>query len=313
MIDLGPAVSGDPNGKQAVVNQIHTACIDPGFFYIENHGISKKLMNNQLKLAKQFFELPLHEKMALRCTGENSTRGYEPMEAQKLDIDSVPDLKEGFIMSSLDADKSHRSSEMDVPGTGQNQWPESIPNFRTQYENYCEKVGDLGRRLAGLLALSLELPENYFAEGLKEPLMYCRILKYPPMPKDARPKQLGAGAHTDWGFLTLLMQDDLGGLEVQASDGEWIKAPPIPGTYLINLGEMLPVITNDLYKATMHRVLNNHSKKVRYSCPTFCDPNFFYKVECAPTCIPESGKPKYQPMSAGEHMWAQFEKSIDLT
>ncbi|WP_300074434.1 2-oxoglutarate and iron-dependent oxygenase domain-containing protein [uncultured Ruegeria sp.] len=313
LIDLGPAFSNDVEGKKKVVQKIHKACVDSGFFYVKNHGVPQEAMDQQLRLASQFFDLPLDEKLALRCTKDNQTRGYEPLGAQKLDVASLPDLKEGFIVSSIDVDRNHRYSKMDIPGMGRNQWPDSIPGFRTQYENYCENVGVLGRKLAGLLALSLNLPEDYFADGFEEPLMYCRILKYPPMPNDAKPNQLGAGAHTDWGFLTLLLQDDLGGLEVQTADGNWIAAPPVPGTYLINLGEMLPVITSDLYKATMHRVMNNYSNKVRFSCPTFFDPEYFYKVECAPTCIPKNGKPKYPPLTAGGHMWAQFEKSFGTT
>ncbi|MBV6656373.1 MAG: isopenicillin N synthase family oxygenase [Devosiaceae bacterium] len=311
LIDLGPAFSGDPEGKKAVVWEIHKACVDPGFFYIKNHGVSQETMDNQLKLAAQFFDLPLEEKLELDSIKEASTRGYEKMAAQTLDEGSPPDLKEGF-MSSVDADENHRYTKLNVPGTGRNQWPASFPEFKPQYEAYAEEVLAMGRKLAGLVALSLELPEDYFSAGLEEPLHYCRILKYPPMPADAAPNQLGAGAHTDWGLLTLLLQDDIGGLEVRSSDGEWIAAPPIPGTYIINLGEMFPVITNDLYKATMHRVLNNHSDKTRYSCPTFCDPEYSYKVECAPTCMPENGEPKYPPMTAGEHLRAQFEKTFGV-
>ncbi|MEM6464212.1 MAG: 2-oxoglutarate and iron-dependent oxygenase domain-containing protein [Pseudomonadota bacterium] len=311
LIDLAPTFGDDPEAKKAVVWEIHKACVDPGFFYIKNHGIPEEVMKNQLKIAAQFFDLPHEEKMKLDSVKEASTRGYEPMAAQTLDEGSPPDLKEGF-MSSVDAHENHRYTKLEVPGTGRNQWPESFPEFQPQYEAYSDEVLSLGRHLARLVALSLELPEDYFDEGLVEPLHYCRILKYPPMPGDAAENQLGAGAHTDWGLLTLLLQDEVGGLEVRASDGEWISAPPIPGTYVINLGEMFPVITNDLYKATMHRVLNNHSSKTRYSCPTFCDPEYFYKVECAPTCMPESGEPKYPPMTAGEHLRAQFEKTFGI-
>lgn len=309
LIDLTDSFSDDIEKRKKVAWEIHKACVDTGFFYVKNHGISQEDMDNQLALAAKFFDLPLEEKMKLDSKNEDSSRGYEPMAAQTLDEGSPPDLKEGF-MSSVDADENHRYTKQNVPGTGRNQWPESFPEFKEQYEAYTEKVLDLGRHLARLVALSLDLPEDYFDQSLEEPLHYCRILKYPPMPKDAAPNQLGAGAHTDWGLLTLLLQDDVGGLEVRNADGQWISAPPIKGAYIINLGEMFPVITNDRYKATMHRVLNNNSDKTRYSCPTFCDPEYFYKVKCAPTILEHDGMAKYPEMTAGEHLRAQFEKTF---
>ncbi len=309
LIDLTDSYSGDLEKRKKVAWEIHKACVDTGFFYVKNHSISQEDMDKQLALAAKFFDLPVEEKIKLDSKNEDSTRGYEPMAAQTLDEGSPPDLKEGF-MASVDADENHRYTELKVPGTGRNQWPESFPEFQVEYEAYTAKVLELGRHLARLVALSLDLPEDYFDKSLEEPLHYCRILKYPPMPADAAPNQLGAGAHSDWGLLTLLLQDDVGGLEVRNADGQWISAPPIEGSYIINLGEMLPVITNDLYKATMHRVLNNNSDKVRYSCPTFCDPEYFYKVECAPTILEKDGSAKYPAMTAGEHLRAQFEKTF---
>ncbi|MAM60274.1 2-oxoglutarate and iron-dependent oxygenase domain-containing protein [Maritimibacter sp. UBA3975] len=312
VIDLTDSFSDDLDKRKKVAWEIQKACIDPGFFYIKNHGIAQEVMDAQLDLAAQFFDLPLEEKMKLDSVHEASTRGYEPMAAQTLDEGSPPDLKEGF-MSSVNADENHRYTKLNVPGTGLNQWPtEVFPEFEVKYEAYAQRVIELGRHLAGIVALSLELPEDYFAAGLEEPLHYCRILKYPPMPKDAAENQLGAGAHSDWGLLTLLLQDNIGGLEVRNANGDWIAAPPIPGTYVVNLGEMFPVITNDRYKATMHRVLNNHSDKTRYSCPTFVDPEYFYKVEIAPTILEHDGEAKYPPMTAGEHLRAQFEKSFGV-
>lgn len=309
LIDLADSYSDDLEKRKAVAWEIHKACVDTGFFYIKNHTIPQNVMDNQLKLAAQFFELPLDEKLKLDSRNEDSTRGYEPMAAQTLDEGSPPDLKEGY-MSSVEAGADHRYTKQNVPGTGLNQWPETFPEFQEQYQAYVDQVLDLGRHLARIVALSLELPEDYFDAALEEPLHYCRILKYPPMPADAAANQLGAGAHSDWGLLTLLLQDEIGGLEVRNADGEWIAAPPIPGTYIINLGEMLPIITNDRYKATYHRVLNNTTDKTRYSSPTFCDPEYFYTVECAPTILAHDGHAVHPPMTAGEHLRAQFEKTF---
>jgi len=309
IIDIADSFSDDLEKRKKVAWEIHKACVDTGFFYITNHGISQAEMDAHLDLAKQFFELPMEEKLQLAPEKKDINLGYEVIAAQTLDEGSPPDLKEGFI-SGLDVDENHRYTKLNVPGMGLNRWPESLPDFQRQYETYVEKALDLGRHIAAMLALSLELPEDYFAEGVDEPLHYCRILKYPPMPEDAAPNQLGAGAQTDWGLLTILLHDDIGGLEVQNADGQWISAPPIEGAFIVNLGEMLPVITNDRYKATMHRVLNNKSERTRYSCPTFLDPEYFYKVKCAPTIFEHDGGAKYPEMTAGEHLRAQFEKTF---
>ena len=309
VIDLTDSYSGDLEKRKRVAREIHKTCCDTGFFYVSNHTVPQKMMDAHLTLATEFFKLPTEEKQALDSANEGSTRGYEAMVVPVLNEGLPPDLKEGF-MSSVDTDEDHIYTKLNVPVTGRNQWPASIPEFQTKYEAYVNQVLKLGRHLAQMLALSLELPENYFDECLKEPLHYSRILRYPPHPKDAAPNQLSAGTHTDWGLLTILLQDNNAGLEVQNTDGEWISAPPIPGTYIINLGEMVRVITNGLYKATPHRVLNNISGNTRYSAPVFFDPEYFYKVKCAPTCMPEIGDPKFPEMTAGEHLRSMFEKSF---
>ena len=312
VIDLTDSYSRDLEKRKRVAWEIHKTCRDTGFFYVKNHTITQKMMDAHLALAAEFFKLPTEEKRALDSAYEGSTRGYEAMAAQVLDEGSPPDLKEGFV-SSIDADENHRYTKLNVLGTGRNQWPTSFPEFQTKYEAYVNHALKLGRHLAQMLALSLELPEDYFDECLEEPLYYSRILKYPTHPKDATLNKLGAGVHTDWGFLTMLLQDQNGGLEVQNSDGEWILAPPIPGTYLINLGEMVPVITNGLYKAKPHRVLNNTSGNTRYSAPLFFDPEYFYRIKCASTCMPETGDPKFPEMTAGEHLRSMFEKAFDAS
>jgi len=136
-----------------------------------------------------------------------------------------------------------------------------------------------------------------------------RLLHYPPHPADAAFNQLGAGAHTDWGSITMLLQDDCGGLEVQHVSGEWIRATPIPGTLIVNLGDMVRRWTNDIYYSTMHRALNNVSGVDRYSVASFFNPNYLYRVECVPTCRPEVGEPLYPPCTVGEHIKEMFEKT----
>ena len=175
---------------------------------------------------------------------------------------------------------------------------------------YYAAMDVLARDLMSLLALSLELDAYYFVPLFATPSATLRLIKYPPHPGAARANQLGAGAHTDWGAITLLAQDDIGGLEVQNAAGQWISAPPIAGTFVINLGDMFPRWTNGLYHSNMHRVLNNKmAGRDRYSIPFFYSPDHLARIECLPTCTDEANPPKYQPCTSGEHMDEMFRRS----
>ncbi|ALJ12328.1 MULTISPECIES: isopenicillin N synthase family dioxygenase [Sphingomonadales] len=311
VIDLAPSFSDDPALKRAVAWEIHKSARDTGFFYIANHGVAQELMDGQLALARDFFSLPLAEKLAVDARKSACMRGYEVPGIQTLDDGSPPDLKEGFLIG-CDLDDDHPYVRDGVPNCGANQWPSKPDGFRRRYEAYMDEMFRVGRHLMGLIALSLDLPETYFADGLAEPLFNSRLLRYAPQPETAAFNQIGAGAHTDWGMITILLQDDVGGLEVENAAGEWIAAPAIPGTFVINLGEMVRVLTNGLYHANMHRVLNNHSGRDRFSVPTFFDPNYFYEVRCAPTCLPAGGKPDFQETTVGGHIAEMYRKTYGL-
>ncbi|MDE0283457.1 MAG: isopenicillin N synthase family oxygenase [Gammaproteobacteria bacterium] len=308
VIDLSPYLSGDTEAKKTVAWEVHKASRETGFFYIRNHGVPFERMEQHLELARMFFDLPAKEKNRVHINKSTCNRGYEPIAAQTLDEGSPPDLKEGFLIGN-DLDENHPYVKQEVPNTGSNQWPEQPEGFKDSFNEYVDMMRDLGRTLAKVLALSLDLTEAYFDEGLTEPVMVGRLLHYPSQDSEIVANQLGAGAHTDWGMLTMLLQDDIGGLEVQNSEGDWISAPPKESTFVVNLGEMMRVFTNGIYRSNMHRVVNNHSGKSRYSCPTFFDPDYFYKVKCVPTCIPESGKLDFPETTAGEHVAYMYEKT----
>jgi isopenicillin N synthase-like dioxygenase len=308
LIDLAPYFSGDTEAKKAVAWEVHKAARETGFFYIKNHGIPVERMKEHLELARSFFNLPAEEKDKVHIRNSSCTRGFEPIAAQTLDEGSSPDLKEGFLIGN-DLDENHPYVKQGVPNTGRNQWPEKPEGFKDSFSEYIDLTRDLGRTLSQLIALSMGLDESYFDDGLIEPSMVGRLLHYPSQDQGITANQIGAGAHTDWGLLTILLQDDIGGLEVQNSEDDWIKAPPIEGAFVVNLGEMMRVLTNGLYRSNMHRVVNNESGRSRYSCPTFFDPDYFYKIKCVPTYMPESGKTNFPATTAGEHVAYMYEKT----
>jgi len=296
-----------------VPSQINKACRETGFFYVAAHGIPQALIDAQFEWTRRFFALPLETKLALHMKNSASTTGYEPIGGQTLDSqDDVapkapPDLKESFYIA-MDLPPSHPWAQKNIRGFGHNQWP-ALPGFREQMLAYHAAVRALGDRVLAMLALSLELPAHFFAPYYDMPGTTLRLLRYPPHPGAAAANQLGAGAHTDWGGVTLLVQDELGGLEVRDVSGEWIRARPIPGTFVVNLGDLMQRWTNGVYRSNMHRVKNNSSTRDRYSIPFFYSPRPDSRIECMPTCTDAANPPKYPPCTAAEHTYEMFRRS----
>jgi isopenicillin N synthase-like dioxygenase len=308
MIELGDARSPTSHSAGAVAAALREACTDVGFFYLAGHGISQGLLDAQLEWTRRFFALPLAARERVAMRNSRARRGFEPMATQVLDAGTPPDLKESFYLGR-ELGPDHPYVRAGVAGYGANQWPDGIPGFRAQMETYLVALGALAVDMMRILALSLELPRDYFDAMMREPMPVLRLIHYPPHPADARTNQLGAGAHTDWGALTFLLQDGSGGLEVQNAAGDWVAAPPVPGTFVMNLGDMVERWTNGLYRSTVHRVLNRASGRSRYSVPYFSNPDFNARVECLPTCTDAAHPPRYAPCSAGQHLKESFELS----
>ncbi len=309
LIDLAPSLSGDPTGEAAVAQEIHKAARETGFFYVRNHGIEQAAVDGAFAAIKEFFELPLNAKMAVSRDNWPVPRGYEPLYHQQLDEGTPRDLKESFYVAR-ELPPEHPDVIAKLPNHGSNQWPQTILGFRERVEAYYHPMLDLGRHLMRMLALSLTLQRDYFDAAFKEPSATLRLLSYPPQPSDAPENQLGSGAHTDFGAITLLAQDDCGGLEVENAAGEWLKADPIPGAFVVNLGDMVKRWTNDLYHSNMHRVLNSSSqRRHRYSMALFFNPQYRTQITTVPTCLAEGEVPKYAVCTAGEHVAERSRRS----
>lgn len=295
VVDLSESFADGP-GRAAAVEAIHRACRETGFFYVSGHGVDQALAEGQIEAARRFFALDGAAKRAVAQRNSPCWRGYEGTGAQVLDAGSAPDHKESFSIA-IDLATDHPLVLAGIPGQGANQWPAALPGFREQMLAYQAAMVALGRHLMGLLARSVELSYDYFADGLREPQCCVRLLRYPPQPVGATGNLLGAGAHTDWGSITILLQDGRPGLEVRTADGEWILARPIPGTFVINIGQMMERFTAGIYRANLHRVRNGALEAARYSVATFFELEPLYRVGRAPSC----------PASA------EYEETADLT
>lgn len=314
VIDFADASSGSMDKRHAVAFEVHKACREVGFFYIANHGVASSQVEAMFHLSRRFFDLPLDLRMALDMRNSPSSAGYEPMGAQTLDSQDTdsekapPDLKESFYCGQELPD-DHPLSLRRIRGYGHNQWPHALPELRAGMTAYYMEMLDLGRRILAMLALSLELEEEYFVEAFAVPPATLRLIKYPPHRSDAHFNQIGAGAHTDWGGVTILAQDSSGGLEVRNLNGQWLEAPPIADTFVINIGDLMARWTNDIYKSNMHRVKNNRSGADRYSIPFFMSPQPEVRIEALPGCVTDGQPALHAPCSAAEHMREMFQRS----
>jgi len=284
--------------RDAVAQAIHRAARETGFFYVTGHGVPAGTMAAQLAMTRALFALGEADKQALSVAHSPCRRGYEGPGRQVLDAGSAADFKESFMLAR-DLGPEHPYVRAGLPMQGANQWPE-IAGFRAQMAAWEGEMIRLGRHLMGCLALSVDLAYDWFADGLADPQCGVRLLRYPPQPDGAAGNLLGAGAHSDWGSITILLQDEMAGLEVLNTDDAWILATPIEGTFVINLGQMMERFTGGLYRANLHRVRNNAAAQARHSVATFFELAPDYRMRVAPTC--PGGDVAGEAPTIGQHL-----------
>ncbi|MEM7022540.1 MAG: 2-oxoglutarate and iron-dependent oxygenase domain-containing protein [Pseudomonadota bacterium] len=300
VIDIGPLRKSDSAGKQAVADLLREAAIDVGFFYVRDHGVPSAVIERAQGAAADFFALPDAEKANVAV--DRRHRGWLGSGGAKMHDGARPDLKESFNWAFELTDDDPDVSP-DKPLLGPNNWPATLPELRVALSAYYDAMLGCGRDLLRGFATALELSESFFVEKYRKPLARGSIIHYPPQPPDLGVEQFGVGPHTDYGCITLLWQDNNGGLQVRNRAGEWIAAPPIPGTFVINIGDLMARWTNDLFASTPHRVVNNTGRE-RYSMPVFFDPDFDTVIDCR-QCRPDQ-TPRYPTTTAGAHVLSRF-------
>ncbi len=308
VIDVGALRTREPAAVGAVVDAFRAACTTTGFFYVADHGVADSLVSGIFREAKRFFDQPLAAKERI---GFHRNRGYDGIGRQVLDHALGGDVKESIILG-VDLAADHPMVIAGLPNHVVNPWPEGLPGWRDVVRGYFAAMDRLSRDLLYGLALSLALPPDFFEPGFALPMSSVRLLHYPPQHALGPGAAIGAGAHTDWGLITILAQDDVGGLEVQLPSGAWVLATPEPGTFVVNMGDMMARWTNDLYTSTPHRVINR-SARDRYSVAFFCDPGYHTQVECLPSCTDAGRPPRYAPTTCGAHLAEMYQKSYAST
>jgi isopenicillin N synthase-like dioxygenase len=313
ILDLDGALLRAGPRSAEVAAQLREAASTSGFFYVRNHGIAASQVERQFDLARQLLEqVPLATRTQLAMHNSPTMRGYELMGAQTLDLAARPDVKESFYCG-MAYPEDHPYVQARYQTYGGNQWPPELPQAPQICETYIQSLLALSRRLMQLLALSLQLPEDYFDATSASPMLTLRMIRYPAHPADADEQTFGAGAHTDWGAITILAQDMHGGLEVCMPDGSWVPATPVKDCFVVNLGDMIPRWTNGHYHSNPHRVRNTYSNgRARYSIPFFYEPDYMARIEAVPGSVAVGEMPKFAPCTAGEHLTEMYRSTYNL-
>jgi isopenicillin N synthase-like dioxygenase len=306
LIDISPLNSGDEQAYLAVVKEIDLACREMGFFYITGHGISSDQMKNMFDLAQCFFAQPEEVKQKILITNSSNHRGWGSTGSEQLDPGQPQDWKETFDMA-LDLHAEHPMAKSCPRLYGPNQYGE-LEGFAQQMNQHYGLLMAVGKRLLKAMAIALKQPNDFFTQYLDNHISVLRLLHYPPRPDnvalDAQTQV--AGAHTDYGCITLLAQDEVGGLEVCNTQGEWVAAPPIKDSIVVNIGDLMQRWTNDQYRSTAHRVASPPSDTHRYSMPFFVEPRFDCEVSCISSCLSEGENPKYEMVTSGDWIMSRF-------
>ncbi|XP_056858996.1 2-oxoglutarate-Fe(II) type oxidoreductase hxnY-like isoform X2 [Raphanus sativus] len=287
--------------KLSTSRLIRRAYLNHGFFYLTNHGVPEELMKRVFEESKNLFSLPLDEKIVMVRRG---FRGYSPL------YDEKGDPKELFTFGS---------SEGVLGQHYPNKWPSEdlLPLWRPTMERYYKSVVDVGKKLLGLVALALDLEENFFERlgAFNDQAAVVRLLRYSgelSSSEDEEEKTCGASAHSDFGILTLLATDGVPGLQVcRDKDKEpnvWEDVPGIKGAFVVNIGDLMERWTNGLFRSTMHRVLS--VGKERYSVAVFLDPDPNCVVECLESCCSETSPPRFPPVRTSDYFHERFSQSL---
>ncbi|HQT76726.1 MAG: hypothetical protein B7Z80_15030 [Rhodospirillales bacterium 20-64-7] len=308
VLDVGPYLAGAPGARDRLAEAVARTCVDTGFLVITNHGIPQTLIADAFAAAADFFDMDERRKLDLKVGDLNI--GYLPYGAQivrtsKINNNTRPNLSESFyIVTDLPADDPRIVAG--DPLYGLNRWPVEMPSFRARTMAYFAAMRPLAQRMVSVIATSLGLPDEYFDRDFHEPTITLRLIRYPSQ-DGAEDNQFGFAPHIDTSFLTLLAQSALPGLEVRTAEGDWIRPPALPGTFVVNTGEMLARYSNDRYTPTPHRVINANNA-LRHAIPFFYGPALDAVIRCVPTCVGPDNPARYEPL-----LYADHRRKLNLT
>lgn len=317
VIDIDKAFSADPEDRKLVGSAIDQACSTSGFFVIVGHRIDPALVQRMHELTLTFFHAPSASKQQYAVPmGEAVSRGLfcrSSYVAAAEGVATAPDLCELFTINQLgEAGVAERADLGDAFShwSRANRWPSEPIDFRQCWTAYYTAMSELAEQLMRMCALGLELPEKFFDPFIDVHISNLTANWYPPLRSDPLPNQYRKGPHSDWGTLTVLYQDGTGGLQVLDKDGEWVDVPVIAGSFVVNLGDLMAIWTNDKWVSTKHRVLAPPlpaREAERLSIAFFHQPNWSSLIECLPSCASTDSPPRHRPVTSGAYLRSKME------
>lgn len=287
VLDVGPFLAGAPGAAEAAAAELRRICETVGFLYVVGHGVPEALMADTFAAAAAFHAQPEAAKLAVKVNTQ--LQGYMPLRgsttrSSPLSPARKPNENEAFFIKRMAGDDSNDG-----------RWPADLPGFRETALRYYDAMDALAQALLPLYARALDLPPDWFATRCDRPLTGLRLTHYPPC--DYGADEFGIAPHTDSSFFTLLAQNRVPGLQIRTTAGEWIEAPVVPASFVVNTGDILHRWTNGRFLSTPHRAFNT-SPGPRYAIPYFFHPNPDALIECLPGC----GDPKFEPITTEGYM-----------
>jgi isopenicillin N synthase-like dioxygenase len=319
VIDVAPLLSGAPAERQAVARAIGQACEDIGFFTIVGHGVDDGLARRMYDVSRAFFDLPTADKQRVRRPRPEQSRGYIGLGEENLSYSvgrATTDLKEFFAIGPIDVpDAPYYTAPAGYPAFAPNVWPGRPVELREVYCAYYRAMERLAAELMRAFALALGLPEDFFRDKTDRHISGIRVINYPDQPEAPTEGQFRAGAHSDYGALTILKAENVpGGLEVLNRAGQWVAVAPVAESFVINLGDLMMHWTNDRWISTLHRVANPPRDAAlgsrRQSIVFFYQPNYDAVIECLPGCSSPENPAKHPPVTSGDHRLEKFLKTV---
>jgi len=310
VIDLSPfaAGAGPSAAADEMARLLDEQCRHTGFLMVANHTVTDAAKQRMLAAMRAFFALPAEQKEAIAIGRSNCHRGYVGIGTETLDDANTMagDLKE-TIDTGADHEPDHPEVLAGTPMFGPNQLP-TDPEFRAAFDEYRAVAIETAERVMRAMAIALDLPTEHFL-SLGEVLHQLRLVHYPRQ-SDLPPTegQLGCGAHTDYGQLTVLADDGVGGLQVMRRSGEWIDVTIPADLLVVNLGDLMNIWTNGRWVSNPHRVVNPVDVD-RYSMPLFVTPPYWTTIECLPSCLAEGDEPRFAPVQSGPYLLSRFDST----
>jgi isopenicillin N synthase-like dioxygenase len=317
-VDLARYSAGSGRDRQRIAAEVDGICRSIGFLVIENHGVPAAIVEAAWTAAGEFFDLPVDRKLAVMAADTGSPRGYFPLESETLaktrGVETMPDRKECFSSGPLSAPEGAASGKHLDFFYGPNLWPTEPPGFRDAWIACYLEMEKLGARIMSLLAEALGLAPDYFAAFHGHHLSALRALNYPPQDDTADRAQPRAGAHSDYGSVTILKPDPrVAGLEICPPGRDWIAAPVIGDALIINIGDLMARWTNDRWVSTLHRVTCPESEGPaprRRSIAYFMNPDYDAEITTIPTCLDAGQQSRYAPVMAGKYLLKKFGSAL---